>query len=518
MLDIKTIFLLIVVINFTFGVTISLASASERISGLYHVSFANIAHGIGYLLFISAASYGSLFVWAGETCIAISISMWMAGIYKFLKIPPPSKTQLFLIAYVTFISFFYKDSKDARIIYNSSAYVCIELMVLYALSRFWRQIKGRGKYLILFAVLANMLILTYRVFFALLRSQDIKGLYSGDISQMVLYVSVLITVICFSVGFILMTKERTDYLNMELILKDGLTGLWNRRKIDEVAAYEMGRLKRYGTPVALAIIDIDNFKQVNDVYGHVVGDQILVKVSRVCQEQLRDTDVIGRWGGEELVVIFPNTGLSGLYNIANRLCEAVNHQVALPDRAVSVSIGVSLCLSTDTWSSWFNRADSALYDAKITGKNKVLFDAPILFDKNIPSIVWSDHLSMGVDDIDNDHFKLISLTNEWALYAQRDYSKAQLLNYIARLREAMLSHFTLEEGTLSGDHASLDRAEHHQRHRDLIARLDYLVNLFSRGNLELDAISQFLVYELCIEHILTEDKKVFSTVEIQAAS
>ncbi len=509
MLDVKTIFLLIVVINFTFGITISLASASERKSGLYHISFANIAHGTGYLLFITAASYGSLFVWAGETCIAISISMWMAGIYKFLKIPPPSKIQLLLIVYVTLISFLYKDSKDARIIYNSSAYVCIELMTTYALSRFWRQIKGRGKYLVLFSILANMLILTYRVFFALLRSQDIKGLYSGDISQIVLYVSVLITVICLSVGFILMTKERTDYLNMELILKDGLTGLWNRRKIDEVAAYEMGRLKRYGTPVALAIIDIDNFKQVNDVYGHAVGDQILTKISAVCRAQLRDTDIIGRWGGEELVIIFPNTGLSGLYDIANHLCHTVNNEVSLPDRRLSVSIGLSLCLSTDTWSSWFERADRALYDAKITGKNKVLFDAPIQFEKSAPVIIWSDKLSTGLNDIDGDHVNLINLTNEWAVYAHRDYSKAQLLNYIARLREAMLAHFILEEKSISSDRESPDRAEHHQQHKSLINRLDYLVDLFSKGKLELDAISQFLIYELCIEHILTEDKKVF---------
>ncbi len=326
---------------------------------------------------------------------------------------------------------------------------------------------------------------------------------------MVLYVSVLITVIFFSVGFILMTKERTDYLNMELILKDGLTSLWNRRKIDEVAAYEMGRLKRYGTPVALAIIDIDNFKQVNDVYGHVVGDQILTKISAVCRAQLRDTDIIGRWGGEELVVIFPNTGLSGLHEIANRLCRAVNNEVSLPDRTLSVSIGLSLCLSTDTWSCWFDRADRALYDAKITGKNKALFDVPIQFEKNAPAIIWSDNLSTGLNDIDSDHVNLINLTNEWATYAQRDYSKAQLLSYIARLREAMLSHFIIEEKSISSDKASPARAEHHQRHKSLIDRLDYLVNLFSRGNLELDAISQFLVYELCIEHILTEDKKAF---------
>lgn len=161
----------------------------------------------------------------------------------------------------------------------------------------------------------------------------------------------------------------------ELAVTDGLTGCYNRRHFMERAELELLRSRRHGHPLALVLLDADDFKQVNDTHGHQCGDQLLREMALQCRASLRSTDVLARFGGEELVVLLPQTDLAGALAIAER----IRHQVqALTMRwqgeavAATVSLGVaSLHAGHAGIDALIRDADLALYEAKRAGRNRV---------------------------------------------------------------------------------------------------------------------------------------------------
>jgi diguanylate cyclase (GGDEF)-like protein len=156
-----------------------------------------------------------------------------------------------------------------------------------------------------------------------------------------------------------------------LSLRDGLTGLFNHTYFYQQIDFELRRYARYGTLVSLVLIDIDDFKAVNDVYGHREGDRILAAMGRTLLREARDSDICCRYGGEELAVILPLTDIDEARAIAERLRASLTER--LPDgSAVTVSIGVATCgKKIGTCERLVELADNALYVAKRSGKNQV---------------------------------------------------------------------------------------------------------------------------------------------------
>jgi len=156
-----------------------------------------------------------------------------------------------------------------------------------------------------------------------------------------------------------------------LSLRDGLTGLFNHTYFYQQIDMEVKRFRRYGTPVSVTLIDIDDFKEVNDTHGHREGDRILAAMGRTLMRLARDSDVCCRYGGEEFVVILPLTGVHEAVEIANRM--RMELAVGLPNgRTVTVSIGVASCsYGIETFQDLVKKADAALYQAKRRGKNQV---------------------------------------------------------------------------------------------------------------------------------------------------
>jgi diguanylate cyclase (GGDEF)-like protein/hemerythrin-like metal-binding protein len=515
MFDIRTTFLLIIVVNFSLGLTILSAAASERDSGLYKVSFANIFHGFGYLFFIISNLYfKNIFVWMGEVFIAIGIVVWYGALCQFLKVKQPITLLVAVVFYNSIISWIFVDEKNNRIIFNSISIILIEIIFLYTLISKQKSINGRGKFLVLISVFVNLIILLYREEFSIFGG-TIKYLFDHGSSQSALYVSVLTTLILFSLGFVLMTKERTDFLNKELILKDSLTGLWNRRRLDEVGKLEVARHIRYGTPASLALIDIDNFKKINDRYGHNVGDDILKKVSTSCAKIMRDTDILGRWGGEEFMVIFPGTSMSDLIHAAEKIRVTINEIEIEPGEKISASIGLSSCLSYDTWECWFERADAALYQAKFLGKNIAKLDIPVVFEKNYLLIEWGREFETGHQDIDIEHHRIISLINKWIKIQKENCTKKILIETLEVIQHEITYHFDREDIFLAKENEVIS-SSHREMHSHLVHRFYFLIESFKKDAISLDAISQFVVYELCAQHILINDRKFLREVSVVA--
>lgn len=158
---------------------------------------------------------------------------------------------------------------------------------------------------------------------------------------------------------------------------DSLTGLDSRAHFLDVAGKELARLRRHPAPMALAMLDLDHFKRVNDRYGHEVGDRVLVAFARVCRQNLREIDLMGRLGGEEFAVLLPDTGGAQAREVVERLLGAVA-AVELrvdgrPPIHMTASAGLAICGERDTdMDALLNRADAALYEAKRLGRNRLV--------------------------------------------------------------------------------------------------------------------------------------------------
>ena len=160
-----------------------------------------------------------------------------------------------------------------------------------------------------------------------------------------------------------------------LAISDSLTSLYNRRHLFELADREFQRARRYRLPLSVMMVDIDEFKRVNDTYGHATGDQVLQGVAECCRKELRGVDVIGRYGGDEFVALLPETGVPAACQVAERLRNRIAEWVldAKAGRVtVTVSLGVAVLEDEHTTPEFLlDRADQALYVAKQKGRNRV---------------------------------------------------------------------------------------------------------------------------------------------------
>jgi diguanylate cyclase (GGDEF)-like protein len=176
------------------------------------------------------------------------------------------------------------------------------------------------------------------------------------------------------------TLERTQLTQIiseltDLSLRDPLTGLYNRRALGERMREELSRARRYGAPLSLMMVDIDHFKWVNDTYGHAVGDRVIAHVAKLLTKDRRASDIVARYGGEELVLLLPHTPLEGASILADRLREMVEvspYRTPLGRDHVTVSIGVTAFEpNMQEPSELLEVADRALYRSKREGRNRV---------------------------------------------------------------------------------------------------------------------------------------------------
>ncbi|MBI5937255.1 MAG: diguanylate cyclase [Betaproteobacteria bacterium] len=159
-----------------------------------------------------------------------------------------------------------------------------------------------------------------------------------------------------------------------LVREDQLTSALNRRGMEEAMERELARCDRMAAPLSLALLDIDHFKKINDSYGHQAGDQALIHLSKVTKHLLRPTDSLGRWGGEEFLIMLPNTDLAEAERVMQRLQRELTKTFFLHDNQrilITFSAGVTERQADEERDVWISRADKAMYRAKAMGRNRV---------------------------------------------------------------------------------------------------------------------------------------------------
>lgn len=157
----------------------------------------------------------------------------------------------------------------------------------------------------------------------------------------------------------------------KLSITDRLTGLYNRQKLDQVIAEEAERAKRYDHPLTLILFDVDHFKSVNDTHGHLVGDQVLTGMAQTVSESIRAVDIAGRWGGEEFMVICPETDIAGCTELAEKIRKAIESVDFPVVGRKTASFGIAKVRTDEKIDAAIQRADEALYSAKQHGRNRV---------------------------------------------------------------------------------------------------------------------------------------------------
>jgi diguanylate cyclase (GGDEF)-like protein len=168
----------------------------------------------------------------------------------------------------------------------------------------------------------------------------------------------------------------------ELATTDGLTGLLNKRMLIDMASQKVRSALRFSKPLSLMVCDIDHFKRVNDTYGHDVGDQVIRGMGDVLRRVKRDTDVVGRFGGEEFVIVCEQTDQNGALLLAERIrteLEQEKFRTELGELSVTCSVGVATCPGAGSdWEALFKATDEALYASKRGGRNRVTLWTPKL--------------------------------------------------------------------------------------------------------------------------------------------
>lgn len=176
----------------------------------------------------------------------------------------------------------------------------------------------------------------------------------------------------FSLTDITKLKEKANLLEYQAS-HDKLTGLFNRNRFDEIYTKEIKRTKRYNNELSIIIFDIDDFKMVNDTYGHQIGDEVLKEIAKITINGVREQDINVRWGGEEFLILLPQTNLTGAVTVASKIKSAIKEHI-FTDKSLKItaSFGVSQLLDEDDEISLISRSDKLLYEAKKTGKDKVI--------------------------------------------------------------------------------------------------------------------------------------------------
>ncbi|AYH42079.1 diguanylate cyclase [Azoarcus sp. DN11] len=301
-----------------------------------------------------------------------------------------------------------------------------------------------------------------------------------------------------------------------LAYTDRLTGAWNRRHLEDAALLEMSRAVRHGHAASLLVLDVDHFKEINDQFGHTAGDYVLIELVRRIRGVIRRADTVTRWGGEEFIVLAPDTPLREAEQLAHKLCTCVAEAQLSSARPITVSIGVAEYRCGEGLDHWLARADRAMYRAKNAGRNRVVLDPFTALAEDGTrqacspvQLIWRDSYCCGSERVDRQHQQLFEHANRLLHAVVSHAARDEILEAMKVLIEDIGTHFEDEERL----HESIGfpaRDAHAAEHGRLLDRAGRLFR-HARDNAEIPVadVFQFLAYDVIAQHLVGADRQYF---------
>ena len=377
---VPTMLAMIIASSLMMAASMAVVGWGRRRDGLGRWAAALLVNAIGHLLIMLRGLIPDvLSIVVGNLMLSSVFVGMIAAVYQFqgrpvswpLLLAPPLLVLVFGSVFI--------DNFPARVSFVGLVIGLQAVWALLAALSHRHATVGRGQWLLVAGLLLEAVVLGVRALVAISTHSEATNILQSSALQTLTFLATFSVVLVSSVGFVFMSRDRADENNRVLAALDPLTGVANRRSLIAALDRDVARAQRMREPMALMMVDIDHFKDVNDRYGHPAGDRVLCSVVNVLRQRVRAQDLVGRYGGEEFMVLLPDTGLVGAEQLAHALCKAVEESrcpadgVPGPGIAVTVSIGVfgGRLESGDSWDMLIAAADRALYQAKNNGRNRV---------------------------------------------------------------------------------------------------------------------------------------------------
>ena len=297
---------------------------------------------------------------------------------------------------------------------------------------------------------------------------------------------------------------------LDYATKDSLTGACNRYFFDQKLSEEENRSRRRRHPISVVFFDVDGFKEINDTIGHQTGDKILVHIVDIVKQNIRAYDTLARWGGDEFILLMPQTALAEAEITAEKIRQKIETIVSAgAGAAITASFGVVEIMQGESTDSWFRRVDYALFRSKNGGRNRV---TAMEWESAVPFVQirleWKNEWECGNAVVDGQHKTLVAMGNRLLDAALADMSSPVTARALEELGAHVQAHFESEESILR-EYAYPGVEEHARIHASLIQQVNALLKRHREDALKPTAIFSFLLDEVVTGHLLKEDIRFF---------
>ncbi|NTW70820.1 MAG: diguanylate cyclase [Eubacteriaceae bacterium] len=298
--------------------------------------------------------------------------------------------------------------------------------------------------------------------------------------------------------------KNQNHILSGMIGMDQLTRINNRYYFDRRIIEEAERSDRYKVPLSLILIDLDNFKRVNDQWGHHKGDEVLKKTAALIKGKIRCADIFARWGGEEFAILMPHTSIDGAKLLAEKL-RLTLAEYSHPDAGcVSASFGVGERLWGEKPKLLFKRVDKALYHAKKQGRNRVILSEESISPFASMHIDWKSEWVSGNLIIDSQHKEMIEMTNQLIYIAMTEIKTENFTSKLYQFLDHASKHFN-EELEIIKQTGFKDTWRHEIEHEKIMEKALRLKDSLLADEVKPSVFFSFVVDELVAGHILKED-------------
>jgi diguanylate cyclase (GGDEF)-like protein len=316
-----------------------------------------------------------------NACIALAFAAYAVSLQRFYRLRPWPLWLGGLSLAAIGVSVYWGILQPAFTLRLIAISVVLALMLGHCAWLLYRQADARGPLRHVaggaFSIAAG--IMAYRSVVLVFDPTQVTTVFQLTHVQLLTYAVGAVLPVVATVGFLLLCTERSQRELERAARIDYLTGCYNRRAIEELGAQALAAARRHGMPLAVLVLDIDHFKRINDELGHAAGDEALVQAVHRLREGLRTEDVLGRLGGEEFILLMPNTDSASAVAAGERIRQSFSGlplRLGEDARTVTLSIGVAVLAPADRrFSQLLQRADRAMYAAKNAGRDLVMADA-----------------------------------------------------------------------------------------------------------------------------------------------
>lgn len=381
--DVPTLLLMIIVSSIVTAGGLLILGWGSRKDGLHYWAASLLLNAFGYVFFLLRGQVPDVVaILLANALISLSFSGFWAAVLRFYGQRFPWRWMLLVPALNTWLMWIFIDQFSSRVAVSAMVLSFQVFLIQRELVRHYRSANiGQGIQFLLAGVVLELITMLLRAAGAFASMTQNSNILQSSLVQTLTFMVAFVAILITSMGFVFMAKDRADAINLRLATQDALTGAANRRSIMALLEQALAQATQSNpkhNPQALAILmlDIDHFKKVNDNYGHLGGDQVLRHIVNVINQHLGQQGVLGRYGGEEFLLLLPKTQPAQALELAQTVCQAVQ---AAPcpweDGEILSTISIGLWCGhpspQQNLDQLVGAADCALYHAKENGRNRV---------------------------------------------------------------------------------------------------------------------------------------------------